>query len=162
MSMTGNEFKVIKNIHGPLYLTFRMMKGMELPPHDCYGPQANFGYNYFINILILWDLVWNFTRTHMELLAHCLNVQTIMSPERNNTLIAKFMGPTWGQSGANRTQVGPMNFAIWVSRRLSWSFQTWYTESIETSRWSCSAGKYYFLFSFSNWALKFSCTQPHR
>ena len=23
------------------------------------------------------------------------------------------MGPTWGPSGADRTQVGPMNFAIW-------------------------------------------------
>ena len=33
------------------------------------------------------------------------------------TLIARFMGPTWGPSGADRTQVGPhvgpMNFAIW-------------------------------------------------
>ena len=28
------------------------------------------------------------------------------------TLIAWFMGPTWGPSGADRTQVGPMNFAI--------------------------------------------------
>ena len=33
-------------------------------------------------------------------------------------LITRFMGPTWGSSGADRTQVGPMlapmNFAIWV------------------------------------------------
>ena len=33
------------------------------------------------------------------------------------SLIARFMGPTWGPSGADRTQVGsmlaPMNFAIW-------------------------------------------------
>ena len=28
-------------------------------------------------------------------------------------LIARFMGPTWGPSGADRTQVGPMNFVIW-------------------------------------------------
>ena len=27
---------------------------------------------------------------------------------RRRTQIAKFMGPTWGPSGANRTQVGPM------------------------------------------------------
>ena len=32
-----------------------------------------------------------------------------------NTLIARFMGPTSGPSGADRTQVGPMNFAIWAS-----------------------------------------------
>ena len=34
-------------------------------------------------------------------------------------LITRFMGPTWGQSGADRTQVGPMlapvNIAIWDS-----------------------------------------------
>ena len=34
------------------------------------------------------------------------------------------MGPTWGPSGANMTQVGPMNFVIWVVRKmgaiLSW------------------------------------------
>ena len=33
-------------------------------------------------------------------------------------LIARFMGPTWGPSGADRTQVGPMltrwTFAIWA------------------------------------------------
>ena len=33
------------------------------------------------------------------------------------SLIARFMGPTWGPSGSGRTQlgphVGPMNFAIW-------------------------------------------------
>ena len=30
------------------------------------------------------------------------------------TLIARFMGPIWGPSEADRTQVGPMNLAIWV------------------------------------------------
>ena len=38
------------------------------------------------------------------------------------TLIARFMGPTWGPSGADRTQVGPMlgpwNF---LSGRLQWN-----------------------------------------
>ena len=29
------------------------------------------------------------------------------------TLIASFMGPTWGSCGADRTHVGSMNFAIW-------------------------------------------------
>ena len=32
------------------------------------------------------------------------------------TLIARFMGPTWGPSGAGRTPVGPMNFAIWAHK----------------------------------------------
>ena len=31
-----------------------------------------------------------------------------------HSLIARFMGPTWGPSRADRTQVGPMNFVIWV------------------------------------------------
>ena len=35
------------------------------------------------------------------------------------------MGPTWGPSGADMTQVGSMNFAIWVSRRWSWSMFEW-------------------------------------
>ena len=30
------------------------------------------------------------------------------------SLIARFMGPTWGPSGADRTQMGPM-FAPWIS-----------------------------------------------
>ena len=31
------------------------------------------------------------------------------------TLIARFMGPTWGPSGADRTHVGPMNWvSLWV------------------------------------------------
>ena len=34
-------------------------------------------------------------------------------------LIARFMGPTWGPSGADMTQVGPMNFAIWVVRKMA-------------------------------------------
>ena len=32
---------------------------------------------------------------------------------RNVPLIARFMGPTWGPSGADRTQVGPM-LAPWI------------------------------------------------
>ena len=33
-------------------------------------------------------------------------------------LIARFMGPTWGPSGADRTHDGPMNHAIWDSSVL--------------------------------------------
>ena len=34
------------------------------------------------------------------------------------SLIARFMGPTWDPSGADRSQVGPMNFAIWDMPQL--------------------------------------------
>ena len=39
----------------------------------------------------------------------CTNIPEIY----NTTLIARFMGPTWGPSGADRTQVGPM-LAPWT------------------------------------------------
>ena len=38
----------------------------------------------------------------------CANV--LLTP-----LIAKFMRPTWGLPGADRPQVGHVNFAIWVT-----------------------------------------------
>ena len=36
------------------------------------------------------------------------NIQSQTCVDGNNSLIARFMGPTWGPSGANRTQVGPI------------------------------------------------------
>ena len=37
-------------------------------------------------------------------------------------LIARFMGPTWGPSGADRTQVGPMLAAWTLLSGFSWSW----------------------------------------
>ena len=61
---------------------------------------------------------------------HKSNVELIDTPFL--TLIARFMGPTWGPSGADRPQVGPM-LAPWTllsghsqggaTEHLSWSFQ---------------------------------------
>ena len=42
------------------------------------------------------------------------------------TLIARFMGPAWGPSGADRTQVGPM-LAPWTL--LSEKIKTWLSQS---------------------------------
>ena len=47
-----------------------------------------------------------------------------------DALIAKFMGPTWGLYGADRTQVGPMLaswtlLSGWFSDILRWSFFRW-------------------------------------
>ena len=36
------------------------------------------------------------------------------------SLMTRFMGPTRGPSGADRTQVGPMNFVIWDSQPVVW------------------------------------------
>ena len=47
------------------------------------------------------------------------------------TLIAQFMGPTWGPSGTDRTQVGPMlapeNFAIWAILEVMFSSASYFT-----------------------------------
>ena len=40
-------------------------------------------------------------------------VRLLPQPPRNTPLIARFMGPTWGPSGADRTQVDPM-LAPWT------------------------------------------------
>ena len=42
------------------------------------------------------------------------------------TLTTRFMGPTWGPSGANRTQVGPM-LAPWTSLSGYWWERGWFT-----------------------------------
>ena len=34
-------------------------------------------------------------------------------------LIARFMGPIWGRQDTGGPQVGPMNFAIWVVRKMA-------------------------------------------
>ena len=45
---------------------------------------------------------------------------------RRTNLIAKSMGPTWGPSGAGRTQVGRTNFAIWVIKAMTqWLVLPW-------------------------------------
>ena len=43
-------------------------------------------------------------------------------PAHEYTLIARFMGPTWGPSGADRTQVGPM--------LAPWTFLSGYVSSV--------------------------------
>ena len=59
------------------------------------------------------------------------------------TLIARFMGPTWGPSGADRAQVGPM-LAPWtlLSGKAVWGYK-WILHTHELgdifSRW-CDAG----------------------
>ena len=46
------------------------------------------------------------------------------------TLIARFMGPIWGPPGADRTQVGPMNLAIWEITSIDYAafctFDLWF------------------------------------
>ena len=50
---------------------------------------------------------WHFSIVKHEHLIR-FNQSDLVTP-----LITRFMGPTWDPSEADRTQVGPMNFAIW-------------------------------------------------
>ena len=54
--------------------------------------------------------------------AHILVILICQLYKRLVTLIARFKGPTWGPSGAERTQVGPM-LSPWtlLSGRLFWN-----------------------------------------
>ena len=52
-------------------------------------------------------------RTHKATARDNILVYAALYPQ-NASLIARFMGPTWGPSGADRTQVGPM-LAPWTS-----------------------------------------------
>ena len=44
----------------------------------------------------------------------CIAWWYVLKVDRKSSLIARFMGPTWGPSGADRTQVGP-RLAPWIS-----------------------------------------------
>ena len=48
-------------------------------------------------------------------------------------LIARFMGSTWGPSGADRTQVGPM-LAPWTLLS-GWCYMRWYLQIGNKSAW---------------------------
>ena len=63
------------------------------------------------------------------------------------TLIAKFMGPTWGPSGADRTQVGPMS-APWTL--LCWNIG-WHLH-IGTASWGTDSG--FFRYSDAHYECK--------
>ena len=60
-----------------------------------------------INIV---DARWSISVLYRNILKNCSLIQFCESSYvlyRSITLIAGFMGPTWGPSGADRTQVGP-------------------------------------------------------
>ena len=61
---------------------------------------------------------------------HSLSTNHPNTKEEYISLIARFMGPTWGSPGADRTQLGPM-WATWTllsGRNRNWKIphQVWY------------------------------------
>ena len=53
--------------------------------------------------------------------------------------IARFMGPTWGPPGADRTKVGPM-FAPWTLLSGVWSELSCSTQALTTLQWISAYG----------------------
>ena len=69
----------------------------------------------------IWESVEWLTLYHcgwIKLCFRCINL--IFHSSEDISLIARFLGPTWGPSGADRTQVGPMN--IWD---VWWQWSKW-------------------------------------
>ena len=58
---------------------------------------------------------------------HVCHEVNFQLPVPIHSLIARFMGPTWGPSGADRTEVGPM-LAPWIL--LSGTMKEWYKMQI--------------------------------
>ena len=77
----------------------------------CYYAFGNLGISQYIklshNTLLHTELPLNMSTNHRPDAELTYNTQYLLQ-------IARFMGPTWGPSGANRTQVGPM-LAPWTS-----------------------------------------------
>ena len=67
-------------------------------------------YNGTDYTIVAWYLCYIPATEGRETSTHSLTTQHWQSP----SLIARFMGPTWGPSGANRAQMGPM-LAPWTS-----------------------------------------------
>ena len=65
-----------------------------------------------------WPFGSLYTSERVTCCTLCIAIACVRLRTYLGTLIAWFMGPTWGPSGADRTQVdpphfGPINFAIW-------------------------------------------------
>ena len=88
-----------------------------------YVTHAELYMKWFTSVILL--LKWNLG-PH-ETVNHVTACQYHHGAKQNNiliyTLIARFMGPTWGPSGAERTRVGPM-LAPWTL--LSGRVTYWY------------------------------------
>ena len=67
-------------------------------------------------VMNIYVLCWSYLSSHANK-DDQYQTETINDVSHSLTLIARFIGPTWGPSGADRIQVGPhvgpMNFAIW-------------------------------------------------
>ena len=70
-----------------------------------------------------YDVTKNLNRNNMELQGTNRSL-SIFHDKNENTLIARLIGSTWGPSGADRTQVGPMLASWSLLSGLSWR-QKW-------------------------------------
>ena len=94
----------------------------------------------------MWRLVWSKAEreaTHLYL--------GDLAMSYTSTLIARFMGPTWGPSGADRTQVGPMLVPWTLLSAHGWDPVHWFLLNShhwndihfkDVSQFMCDLGKY--------------------
>ena len=82
----------------------------------------------------------------------------------NRSLMARFMGPTWGPSGADRAQVGPMNFAIWDETAtvsfatLMWGLHIQFKGQLSKNKYTFRCISLYSIISWFHQYLAYSST----
>ena len=62
---------------------------------------------------LIWDMFWVSYDAMVTYIRQDIS-ETVRAGLSIPSLIARFMGPIWGPPGTDRTQVGPVNLAIWA------------------------------------------------
>ena len=85
--------------------------------------------NWVFKIMVVWRTSWSFAisteQCHSRICIKSVEVLWYLPP------IARFMGPTWGPSGADRSQVGPI-LAPWTM--LSGYYHIWLLTFVKSIR----------------------------
>ena len=94
---------------GPTNLTIR--ENMNDPLSICIqSSQINQTHQLNAMLITFKETCFELANLQFDDNKHCAS--NINSSKLSDTLIARFMGPIWCPSGADMTQVGPMNFAF--------------------------------------------------
>ena len=69
---------------------------------------------------VVWDILYILTFIRIYIMSQrngggiLSSICPVNNLQKSTTLIARFMGPTWGPSGTDRAHVGSMNLGIWA------------------------------------------------
>ena len=118
--MNGDE-RAHNNIYDMSKLLYSTAGYLSMKPHqriECKLLQTIF-MTYLSNITWakfvdnLWHFIWHLNANSLNCSIRSSGVLLNSAHHESISLIARFMGPTWGPHGADRTQVGPM-LAPWT------------------------------------------------